>query len=66
MVKKWFTDFSSGSTSTNNADCSGRPIEVSTPENVENIHYVMLADQKVKLREIFNVKGFHMAVSFPF
>ena len=35
MVKKWFTDFRCGRTRTNDAERSGRPIEVSTPENVE-------------------------------
>lgn len=35
MVKKWFTEFRCGCISTNDAERSGRPIEVSTPENVE-------------------------------
>ena len=39
MVKKWFTDFRCGRTSTNDA------------ENVEKIHDMVLADRRVKVRE---------------
>ena len=52
MVNKWFTDFRCGRTSTNDAERSGRPIEVNTPENVEKIHDMVLADRRVKVREI--------------
>ena len=57
MVKKWFIDFRCGRTSTNDAERSGRPIEVSTPENVEKIHEMVLADRKVKVREIVDAIG---------
>lgn len=57
MVKKWFTDFRCGRTSTNDAERSGRPIEVNTPENVEKIHDMVLADRRVKVREIVDAIG---------
>ena len=35
MVKKWFTVFRCGRTSTIDAECSGRPVEVAIPETIE-------------------------------
>lgn len=52
MIQKWFSDFRCGRTSTDDAERSGRPKDVSTPENVEKIHDIMLNDPKVKLREL--------------
>ena len=43
--------------STNDAERSGRPIEVSTPENFEKIHDMVLADRRVKVREIVDAIG---------
>ena len=37
-VYKWFGYFHSGHMSTNNADHSGRPAEVTTVENTDKIH----------------------------
>ncbi|XP_033221847.1 histone-lysine N-methyltransferase SETMAR-like, partial [Belonocnema kinseyi] len=53
-IHKWFTEFRCGRTSTVDAERSGRPKEVTTPENVEKIHDMMLNDPKVKLREVAN------------
>ena len=38
MVKKWFTEFRCGRASTEDAERSGRPVEVSTSETIEKIH----------------------------
>ncbi|GBP09166.1 hypothetical protein EVAR_4039_1 [Eumeta japonica] len=45
MVKKWFTEFRCGRTSTSDAERSGRPKEVITPEIVDKIHEMILGDR---------------------
>lgn len=51
-VEKWFADFKRGHTDTDDAERSGRPIEVVTPENIKKVHRIVLENRKVKLREI--------------
>jgi histone-lysine N-methyltransferase SETMAR len=51
-VEKWFAEFKRGRTDTDDAERSGRPIEVVTPENIEKVHRIVLENRKVKLREI--------------
>ena len=49
MVKRWYADFKRGCIDTNNAESSGRPnLEVV----LENTKKLILADGKLKLREI--------------
>lgn len=43
MVKKWFTEFHCGHTSTNATERSGRPTEVTTPETIERIDDMLLS-----------------------
>ena len=57
MVKKWFTEFRCGRTSTEDAERSGRPVEVSTAETIEKIHDMVLADRRLKVREIAEAMG---------
>ena len=57
MIKKWFTEFRCGRTSTENAERSGRPVEVSTPETIKKIHDMVLADRRLKVREIVEAIG---------
>ncbi|XP_022822885.1 histone-lysine N-methyltransferase SETMAR-like [Spodoptera litura] len=57
MVKKWFTEFRCGRTSTEDAKRSGRPVEVSTSETAEKIHDMVLADRRLKVREIVEAIG---------
>lgn len=45
-----------------NAESSWRPIKASTPEYVEKMHDMVLADRKVKVCEIDDAVGFHMAL----
>lgn len=52
MVKYWFAEFKRGRTNTSDEQRSGRPIEVTTPENIQKIHRMVLNDRKLKLREI--------------
>ncbi|QQP52895.1 Putative mariner transposase [Caligus rogercresseyi] len=57
MVKKWFTEFRCGRTSTIDAERSGRPVEVATPETIQKIHDMVLADRRLKVREIVEAIG---------
>jgi histone-lysine N-methyltransferase SETMAR len=51
-VKYWFAEFKRGRTNTSDAERSGRPKEVITPENIKKVHKIILNDRKVKLSEI--------------
>ncbi|XP_025161796.1 histone-lysine N-methyltransferase SETMAR-like [Harpegnathos saltator] len=57
MVKKWFTEFRCGRTSTSDAERSGRPKEVVTPEIVDKIHGMILDDRRMKVREVAEAVG---------
>ncbi|XP_033222853.1 uncharacterized protein LOC117176706 [Belonocnema kinseyi] len=57
MVKKWFTEYRCGRTSTSDAERSARPKEVITPEIVNKIHGIILDDRRVKLREVAEAVG---------
>ncbi|QQP51330.1 Mariner transposase [Caligus rogercresseyi] len=57
MVKKWFKEFRCGRTSTIDAERSGRPVEVATPETIQKIHDMVLADRRLKVREIVEAIG---------
>jgi predicted XRE-type DNA-binding protein len=57
MIHKWFTDFGCGRTSTTDAEHSGRPHEVTTPEIVDKIHDTVLQDRRMKKREIAEIVG---------
>ena len=51
-VKRWYADFKRGRTDTNDAERSGRPNSAVVPENIKKVHKIVLADRKLKLREI--------------
>lgn len=51
-VYNWYNEFKRGRTSTQDAERSGRPVEVTTPENIQKIHRMVLNDRKLKLNEI--------------
>lgn len=55
MVCKWFAEFKNGRTSTIDEPRSGRPNDVTTPEMVDKIHDIVLADRRVKLRDIVDI-----------
>lgn len=57
MVKKWFTEFRCGRTSTSDAERSGRPKEVVMPEIVDKIHGMILDDRRMKVREVAEAVG---------
>ena len=55
--KKWFTEFRCGRTSTIDAERSGRPVEAAIPETIEKIRNMLLADRRLKVREIVEAIG---------
>lgn len=55
MVKRWYSEFKRGRTSTNDADRPGRPNEAVTEENVRKVHQVVLDDRKIKVSEIAGI-----------
>ena len=57
MVKKWFTEFRCGRTSTIDAERFGRPVEVAIPETIEKIRNLVLADRSLKVRQIVKAIG---------
>lgn len=56
-VKRWFNDFKRGRTSVFDEPRPGRPNEVTTEENVNKIHDIVLADRRLKVREIVEMTG---------
>ena len=52
MVKKWYADFKRSRTDTNDAERSGRSNSAVVPENSNKLQKIVLADRKLKLREI--------------
>ncbi|CAH1646453.1 unnamed protein product [Spodoptera littoralis] len=54
MVKKWFTEFRCGRTSTEDAERSGGPVEVSTSEIAEKMHDMVLADRRLKVSIVYH------------
>ena len=57
MVNEWFTEFCCGRTSTIDAERSGRPVEVATPATIEKIRNIVLADRRLKVRQIVEAIG---------
>ena len=56
IVKRYYADFKHGHTDTNDAECSGLPNLVVVPENMKKLQKLVLADCKLKLREIAELK----------
>ena len=54
MIHKWFSEFCCGRTSTSDAERSGRPKEVTTPEVVQKIYEIM-NNHCMKLREVADI-----------
>ena len=48
----WYAEFKHGRTSTDDTERSDRPKSAVVPENIKNVHKIVLKDRKMKLREI--------------
>ena len=57
MVEKWIGKFERNRTSINDAERSGRPKDVTTPEINEKIHDIVLHGPKLKVLEIAEAAG---------
>ena len=57
MLTKWFIEFRCGRTSTIDAERAGRPVEIAMPETIEKIRNMVLADRRLKVREIVEAIG---------
>lgn len=51
-IKYWFRSFQNGCWTTADAERSGRPIEVTTPEIARKMCKIVMEDRKVKVREL--------------
>ena len=47
-----YAEFKRGCTDTEDAERSGRPNEVVTPETIETVHQIVFENRKLKLREV--------------
>lgn len=56
-VYKWFGQFRDGRKSVFDEERSGAPKKVTTEENVNTIHDIVVADRRIKLREIEEMTG---------
>ena len=54
-IRYWFNVFKRGRTSVFEEERPGRPIELTTEDMVKKIHYIVLADRRVKIREIADI-----------
>ena len=55
MVRKRFTEFRCGRTSTETTLSSSRPNEITTPEMINKVYDIILNDPKVKVHEIAEI-----------
>ena len=52
IIYNWVNEFKRGRISTKDEHCSGRPVEVTTPEMIDKIHDMVLSDRRIQVREI--------------
>lgn len=51
-IRYWFNEFKRGRTSVFDEERPGRPVEVTTDEKINKVHDIVLADRRMKIREI--------------
>jgi len=56
-IKKWAAEFKRGRTSLEDDRREGRPKSATTPEIIEQVHDMLLDDQRMKVREIAETIG---------
>jgi len=56
-IKKWAAEFKRGRTSLEDDPREGGPKSATTPEIIEQVHYMVLDDRRMKVREIAETIG---------
>jgi len=56
-IKKWAAEFKCGRTSLEDDPREGHPKSATTPEIIEQVHNMVLDDQRIKVREIAETIG---------
>ena len=54
---QWFSRFKAGRTSTDDDECSGRPVSRSTPEMIERVRQIICEDRRRTIDEVRVVMG---------
>ena len=54
---QWFSRFKAGRTSTDNGECSGRPVSSSTPEMIEKVCQIIREDRRRTIDEVSMLVG---------
>lgn len=58
IVKRWCRAFKCGRTSCEDEHGGGPPRTVTTPENINKVHDIVLQDRRIKIRDIVEETGF--------
>ena len=61
MVKHWVAKFKMGRTSTTDDPCVGCSTKVTTPEKIEKVYKIILADHRMKVSDTANTVGISTA-----
>ncbi|GBN33918.1 CCR4-NOT transcription complex subunit 1 [Araneus ventricosus] len=62
-VYNWVYELKLGRTSRNDENRSGRPVEVTSSEMIDDIHYMVLSDRRIKVRAIVEATGISQKLS---
>ena len=57
IVKRWCREFKCGRTSCEDEHGGGPPRTVTTPENINKVHDIVLQDRRIKIRDIVEETG---------
>lgn len=63
-VYNWVNEFARGRTSCEDEQRAGRSVEVTTPENDKKVYKMVMADRRVKVREIVEAMGISYGAVF--
>ena len=61
-ICRWYAEFKRGRTDTEDAERSGRPNEVVTPETIKKVHQIVFENRKLKVREIADILNIYGSV----
>ena len=58
IVKRWCREFKCGRTSCEDEHAGGPPTTVTTQENINRVHELVMQDRRVTIRDIVEETGF--------